>query len=130
MRLERVGSDTEKALLPSRSRYEEIDLSHSKLGTKERARSSSKDRVKQSSSSRSKQPIDYKKPLRLIQQANHIQVGTIKYSQEPGQQKVTKKFIPIFPFLYDDIKNGGCVQQAEFYLPAPAKSLIPLPPRE
>jgi hypothetical protein len=28
------------------------------------------------------------------------------YSQAPDEVKISKKFVPIFPFLYNEIKNG------------------------
>ena len=32
---------------------------------------------------------------------------------------VTRKFMPIFPFLYDDLKNGQLLSGAQFYMPKP-----------
>ena len=48
-----------------------------------------------------------------------MQIGTMMYSKLPGQEKVKKEFIPIFPFLYEDLDKGYLLNGAEFYMPSP-----------
>jgi hypothetical protein len=40
--------------------------------------------------------------------------------------KVSRRFIPIFPFLYDDLKSGRLITGGELYLPKPPTQAIPL----
>ena len=51
-----------------------------------------------------------KRSTRLIQNADHMQIGTLMYSQEvesgSKETKVSKKFVPMFPFFYDEVGNG------------------------
>jgi len=54
-----------------------------------------------------------------------MQVGTIMYSQ--SGDSVQKAFVPIFPFIYDDLRNGSSFSFGELYIPSPPLRLIPLP---
>ena len=63
---------------------------------------------------------DKTKSLKIISNAEFIQMGTLMYYKEKKNSKqVSKSFVPIFPFLYDDVKNGRLINSAEFYLPKP-----------
>ena len=64
--------------------------------------------------------LDKKRGIRIIQNADKIQVGTIMYTKAGPTAPVIKKFIPVFPFLYDDVGNGRLISEAELSLPKPA----------
>ena len=68
--------------------------------------------------------IASKRSTRLIQNADHMQVGTMMYTSE--DTKVSRKFIPIFPFLYDDLMSGRLITGGELYLPKPPAQAIPI----
>ena len=59
-----------------------------------------------------------KTSTKIFTNADHLQVGTIMYS-ETNVGGVARKFMPIFPFLYDDLKNGQLLSGAQFYMPKP-----------
>ncbi len=54
-----------------------------------------------------------------------MQVGTLMYTKVGSQ--VARTFLPIFPFLYDDLNNGSCFSEAELYIPTPPSRPIPTP---
>jgi hypothetical protein len=39
------------------------------------------------------------------------------YSRNTEQGDIIKRFVPVFPFLYNDVGNGRSILGAEFYLP-------------
>lgn len=39
------------------------------------------------------------------------------YSKDQDLGEINKRFVPIFPFLYNDVGNGRSILGAEFYLP-------------
>jgi hypothetical protein len=45
------------------------------------------------------------------------------------KEKIEKRFVPVFPFLYKDLGSGKRIYGAEFYLPRPPMNPIPLPTR-
>ena len=49
------------------------------------------------------------------------------YEKEAGLEKVSRRFVPVFPFLYDDLRQGRLLSNAELYLPKPSQNVIPLP---
>lgn len=73
----------------------------------------------------SKLEINPAMSIRLIKNADHMQIGTLMYSMSTNDV-VSQKFIPIFPFLYDELNGGRLLSGAEFYLPRPPHTLIPL----
>jgi hypothetical protein len=70
--------------------------------------------------------ITNKRSTRLIQDADHFQIGTLMYTKDTESAKVSRTFIPIFPFLYNDLKSGRLIQGVELYLPKPPAKAIPL----
>lgn len=54
---------------------------------------------------------------RIVENADHFQVGTMMYTKEEDSSEINKRFVPIFPFLYNDVGNGRSIIGAEFYLP-------------
>jgi len=53
---------------------------------------------------------------------------SLKDSEE--KEKIEKRFVPVFPFLYKDLDTGKRIYGAEFYLPRPPMNPIPLPTSE
>ena len=67
------------------------------------------------------------KSTRIVENADHFQVGTMMYSKDQDLGEINKRFVPIFPFLYNDVGNGRSILGAEFYLPKSPQNPIPLP---
>ncbi|CDW77053.1 rna-directed rna polymerase [Stylonychia lemnae] len=62
----------------------------------------------------------------IVSDIIHFQVGTIMYTKikSDHQKENKKRFIPIFPFLYEDTNQGHNVNNCQFQMPNPPKAFI------
>lgn len=56
----------------------------------------------------------------LLQDVDKFQVGTLKHHPEDKfHGKQTPTFVPIFPFMYDDLKQGNILNSVNLFVPKP-----------
>lgn len=53
----------------------------------------------------------------IVKQVEHFQAGTMQYFRDFKDPKdIKKRFIPFFPFLYEDVKNGRSIVSVQFQM--------------
>lgn len=60
--------------------------------------------------------------VNIIKHAEQCQVGTYMYYATTNSENlkvISKRFVPVFPFLYDDLRHGRKLINVELYLPKP-----------